>query len=104
MRCFAELRVGFPRQFSVLQLPFTHLIEGADAYIETLALRSFSCTMDCSGVGMRQVAGHLALLKTFPLDLGAVVENFTIESCGLQLIENLWLRQEFKQDSQGLEN
>lgn len=53
---------------------------------------------------MTQVVGHLALLKTFPPDSGATVENFTVENCGIQLIENLWLWQEFKQDSQGLEN
>jgi len=45
--------------------------------------------MHYSRVGTIQVAGHLAVLKTFPLDLSAMVENFTVEDCGLQLIENL---------------
>lgn len=62
-----------------LTVPFRHLIKGADAYLETSALRSFSCTMHCSGLGTIQAAGHLALLKTFPLDLGAMVKNFTVE-------------------------
>lgn len=53
---------------------------------------------------MIEVAGRLAFLKIFPLPLGVMVENFTIENSSLQLAENLWLWQEFKQDGQGQEN
>lgn len=82
---------GFPRQLIVLQLPFRHFIETADIYLKMLAISSFSCKMHYSGVAMIEVAGHLAFLKIFPLPLGVMVENFTIENSSLQLAENLWL-------------
>lgn len=89
MGCAAELRAGFPRQFSALQLPFRHLIEGADTLKHQRSGASLVRSTVVELAGDKQQ--DTALLKNFPLDLCAMVENFTVENCGLQLIGNLWL-------------